>query len=176
MQRLTRTHAITAGLAGASMLALWAMGANAQTLPAPKPGEMTTTAPKTAPMAASGDMMADKIQGLTVYTVNPNATADSRVAAPAHDAMVRTVTKDEYTRMTKGYIKVGEIDDLTISSDGKVKDAVVSVGGFLGVGEHNVALGWNDLTFVRTAEGDTFAYIAKTKADLEKMPKYTEAK
>lgn len=174
MQRSNRTHAIVAGLAGASMLAFWAATASAQTMPAPAPtappkaGEMTTT----RTMAASGDMMADKIQGLTVYTLNPEAKADARMNPPAHDALVKTVTKDEYTRMTKGYVKVGEIDDITITSDGRVKDAVVSVGGFLGVGERNIALGWGDLTFVRTSEGDTLAYIGKTKSDLEKMPEF----
>lgn len=45
MQRATRTQAIVAGLAGATMIAAWAMTANAQS---PAPARLPTPAPVAA--------------------------------------------------------------------------------------------------------------------------------
>jgi hypothetical protein len=36
--------------------------------------------------------------------------------------------------------KIGKIDDFIVTSDGKLSVAVVDVGGFLGLGEHRVAI------------------------------------
>ncbi|MBB3996338.1 PRC-barrel domain-containing protein [Aureimonas pseudogalii] len=41
--------------------------------------------------------------------------------------------------------KIGEIEDLVVNSDGTVAAAVVEVGGFLGVGEKDVLIGFNAL-------------------------------
>jgi len=42
---------------------------------------------------------------------------------------------------------IGEINDLLIGQDGQVQAAVVDVGGFLGIGEHRVAIDWKQLQF-----------------------------
>lgn len=41
--------------------------------------------------------------------------------------------------------KVGDISDLMLNKDGKIDVVVVSVGGFLGIGSHDVAVKWADL-------------------------------
>jgi hypothetical protein len=43
--------------------------------------------------------------------------------------------------------KIGDIDDVLMDKDGKAKRAVLSVGGFLGMDEHNVAVNFAELTF-----------------------------
>jgi PRC-barrel domain len=43
---------------------------------------------------------------------------------------------------------VGKIDDLLVSSDGRDPYAVLSIGGFLGVGSHLVAVPYDSLKFV----------------------------
>jgi sporulation protein YlmC with PRC-barrel domain len=47
--------------------------------------------------------------------------------------------------------KIGDISDLIIDSSGKVDGAVISVGGFLGMGEHNVMLPMNKIKFSNEA-------------------------
>ena len=42
---------------------------------------------------------------------------------------------------------VGKIDDLLVSSDGKQPYAVLSIGGFLGVGTHLVVVRYDTLKF-----------------------------
>ena len=40
---------------------------------------------------------------------------------------------------------IGEINDVIVASDGQIKAAVVGVGGFLGVGQKDVAVPFNSL-------------------------------
>ncbi len=42
---------------------------------------------------------------------------------------------------------IGKIDDLLVSHDGKQPYAVLSIGGFLGVGSHLVVVPYDSLTF-----------------------------
>ena len=44
--------------------------------------------------------------------------------------------------------KVGDIKELITGKDGQVDLIVIGVGGFLGMGEHNVAFKWNQVKFV----------------------------
>ena len=42
--------------------------------------------------------------------------------------------------------KIGDTKDLLVNKDGKIDAAIISVGGFLGVGEKNVAVPFNALS------------------------------
>ena len=62
---------------------------------------------------------------------------------------------------------VGEVDNFVLMDD-ELK-AVVGVGGFLGLGEHEVALSLSEMTY----NGEALV-IAFTKEELEAMPEYTD--
>src|SRR5688572_14130915 len=54
--------------------------------------------------------------------------------------------------------RVGEINELIVGKDGKLESVVLGVGGFLGIGEHDVAVPFSRVTFVeepRRAERTT---------------------
>lgn len=63
---------------------------------------------------------------------------------------------------------IGEIEAIARHNDQVV--ALVGVGGFLGIGEHNVALDMNELTF----DGEKFIASGYTEEDLKAMPQYDE--
>lgn len=67
---------------------------------------------------------------------------------------------------------IGDINDLLIGTDGKVSSVVVGVGGFLGIGEKNVALPFSDLTVTRNENGRTVVMSKATKQTLETMPEW----
>ena len=68
---------------------------------------------------------------------------------------------------------VGEISDLVMSSDGtRVEQAVLDVGGFLGIGERQVAVPVQELQFVRNEGGEIRAVIQATQQQLEAQPAY----
>jgi len=65
---------------------------------------------------------------------------------------------------------VGKVEELVIDSqESRIKEAVVSVGGFLGIGAKSVAVPWNDVK--PGPDGDTVA-IAMGKDELDKAPSW----
>jgi len=66
---------------------------------------------------------------------------------------------------------IGKIDDLLVSSDGKDPYAVLSIGGFLGVGSHLVAVPYDSLTFV----DKKFVLPGGTKEGLKMLPEFKYA-
>lgn len=68
---------------------------------------------------------------------------------------------------------VGEISELLMTTDGKIDRAVIDVGGFLGLGEHSVAVTMDELQIVREDNGDDVrVYIDSSEEALEKQPEY----
>lgn len=75
--------------------------------------------------------------------------------------------------------KIGDINDLIMGPDGKISNAVIGVGGFLGLGEKLVAVAFSDLQLNRDADGTMRVTINSTKEALESAPEfkyYTEKK
>jgi ribosomal 30S subunit maturation factor RimM len=66
---------------------------------------------------------------------------------------------------------IGEVDDLIISNGNQMLQAVLSVGGFLGIGERHVAVPFKELKMARANNPEVF-YQA-TKAELEGTPKFS---
>jgi hypothetical protein len=69
--------------------------------------------------------------------------------------------------------RIGEIEAIHIGSDGKIADVIVGVGGFLGVGERDVALTWKN--FQVSDSGDKVT-VDMTKDKLKTMPAYKFSK
>lgn len=69
---------------------------------------------------------------------------------------------------------IGEIDELLLSSDGaRIDQVVVDVGGFLGMGEHEVAVTMEELHIMRSEDGTEIrAYMDATEEELEAQPEY----
>ncbi|HBD91740.1 MAG: hypothetical protein A2092_00755 [Rhodobacteraceae bacterium GWE1_64_9] len=69
--------------------------------------------------------------------------------------------------------RIGEVSELVLSADGKLTEAVIDVGGFLGIGAKPVALPIGSVDVVRADGGDeTRIYVSMTKEELEALPKY----
>jgi hypothetical protein len=66
---------------------------------------------------------------------------------------------------------IGKIDDIPVSSDGKEPFAVLSIGGFLGMGSHLVAVPYDSLKFV----DKKFELPGGTKEGLKMLPEFKYA-
>ena len=65
---------------------------------------------------------------------------------------------------------LGKIDELVIDpADAKIKAAVVSVGGVLGIGAKSVAIPWDKVTMGSGTDRDTVV-VAMGKEELEQAP------
>ncbi len=81
---------------------------------------------------------------------------------------------------------IGDINDVILGKDGKIELIVVGVGGWLGMGQHDVALPWEQVRFSeqpRKGEGANaeqgekpdHAKVNMTKEQLKAMPAFKYA-
>lgn len=74
---------------------------------------------------------------------------------------------------------IGKVDDVLISADGKAPYAVLSVGGFLGMGNHLVVVPTSNLkvAYDKNKSDDTKIVLpGATKEQLKGLPEYAYAK
>jgi sporulation protein YlmC with PRC-barrel domain len=69
--------------------------------------------------------------------------------------------------------EIGEVEDVLLDKDGRVSAVIIGVGGFLDVGEKNVAVSFNALKLTKEEDGDKYLVMNTTKEALESAPGYT---
>lgn len=73
------------------------------------------------------------------------------------------------TEFDPNWESIGEVEDLILDQDGQVVGIVAEVGGFLGVGEHDVFIPTEDLRLLK--RDDEWAYLTRyTQEELEGLP------
>jgi sporulation protein YlmC with PRC-barrel domain len=68
--------------------------------------------------------------------------------------------------------RIGEINEIVLSKDGKVAAVVIGVGGFLGIGEREVAVTFESLRLTQDANHNTVLAISATKDSLKAAPEW----
>ncbi|MDW5318547.1 PRC-barrel domain-containing protein [Rhizobium sp. PL01] len=70
---------------------------------------------------------------------------------------------------------IGEVDKLVLNADGSVKQLVMDIGGFLGMGEHHIAVPLESVNIMRNEKGDDVrVYVDSTEATLKAQPEYKD--
>jgi sporulation protein YlmC with PRC-barrel domain len=69
--------------------------------------------------------------------------------------------------------KIGKIEDMIVSPDGKVSAAIVDVGGFLGLGKHRVAIPVDQFADISAKK---LVLPKATKEALKELPQFQYAK
>jgi len=67
---------------------------------------------------------------------------------------------------------VGDINDLVVAPDGTVDAVVISVGGFLDVGEKDVAVAFDSISWKTDASGMLQPVLAVTEEQLKAAPAF----
>jgi len=104
-----------------------------------------------------------------------DTTPSTRPAAPSVTAAQPSVTSADTSKLIGRNIQnpqnetIGEINSVRIGATGNVEAVIVGVGGFLGLGEREVAIAWKDLT---VADNGNKVTLAMTKEQLKAMPEY----
>ena len=68
--------------------------------------------------------------------------------------------------------KIGDVTDLLMGSDGKISTAIISVGGFLGMGEKEVAVPFSSLHVTRK-DNSWYLTMNTTKDALKGTPNFS---
>ena len=66
---------------------------------------------------------------------------------------------------------LGEINDVLLAADGRLKAAVVGVGGFLGIAERDVAVPWDALAVSRDEDEDLLLRLDISREQLRGRPR-----
>lgn len=114
--------------------------------------------------------------------------AAGKVAAQVAGSTTIGVPATEITTLTKGWSakkqildksvyneqdeKVGEVNDIIVAPDKSISYAILSVGGFLGLGEHYVAIPFNQF---KAGDGK-YVLRGATKDALKALPAFDYAK
>jgi sporulation protein YlmC with PRC-barrel domain len=129
----------------------------------------TTTAPATAPGTGTSGM------GTSHTVATPGMTGSTASSSTANSTTY--LTSDDQIRASKligssvyndQNQSVGSIDELLMDNHHNVTAAVLSVGGFLGVGSKLVKVPYQNLHVAN----NTVVLPGATKDDLQKMPSY----
>ena len=70
---------------------------------------------------------------------------------------------------------IGDVDDLSVNFDGTVDGVVIGVGGFLGIGEKDVAVEMGSLSTTTDENGNMRLTSSATKTDLEAAEAFVTA-
>jgi hypothetical protein len=93
------------------------------------------------------------VGGAAVAQEKSTTTTTTTTAAPAGQKMMlqgkwrasKLMGLDVYNEANE---KLGDINELIVDKDGKILAVVIGVGGFLGMGEHDIAMTMDKLRFV----------------------------
>lgn len=129
---------------------------------APVPSAPSTSAPATSAPA----------QSTPAPALNQGMAGDvfyRETWAPTHWRSSEAIGQSVYNKANE---RIGEIDELLIDKSGKILAAVVGVGGFLGMGEHKVAVSFSSFEMAREANGKPRLVVNIDKAALKDAPVY----
>jgi hypothetical protein len=144
-----------------------------------KPADTTTAADNTAAdtdqTTTSSTTTGDATQAMTdenrTLLTRPDITREGYQAAEATE-----LTAD---RLTGARVygpndeDVGEINRIILDNNGQVERVVLDVGGFLGMGERQIAVTMEELNIVKNTQGDDFrVYIDANQANLKAQPEF----
>jgi hypothetical protein len=112
----------------------------------------------------AASLVATALLSTTALAQTPPATKDTAPAAqssstpraetPARPEQTQSANEWRSSKVVGLYVyndaneRLGSINELLMDSSGKVAKAVIGVGGFLGIGESNIAVNFDQLKFV----------------------------
>lgn len=82
------------------------------------------------------------------------------------------IGKQVYASAAADAEHIGDINNLVVGEDGVIQAAIIGVGGFLGIGEKNVAVNMDDLEFVTAADNTERYVLETTKEALNAAPAF----
>ena len=127
----------------------------------------------------------DQATGAAPAERAPGAATGTVAAAPAAGGDLFIVAQDQGQVLAESVIgaevrgrddddSIGSISDLVFDGDGRLIGAVVGAGGFLGMGEKNVAVDWNQIEWTTDEDGDVVLTAGLMREDLEQAPAFKD--
>jgi sporulation protein YlmC with PRC-barrel domain len=127
---------------------------------------------------ASALMLASSTLALAQTTPAPAPQPPPAVTTPSGERMWYSHQADEMRASKLIGTKVvntanetiGDINEIVLGKDGKVAAVVIGVGGFLGIGEREVAVNFNSIRMSRDQSNNLVLTMNATKDSLKDAP------
>lgn len=106
--------------------------------------------------------------------MGPSVAASDLIGARIY-ASEMAVDADGYAGVQEGWNDIGEVNDIILGRDGSVDAVLVDIGGFLGIGERQVAVDMAALRFVQddaTDADDWFLVLQADRGTLDAAPEW----
>jgi hypothetical protein len=177
MNRLLATTALALTLGMAPALAQSPDSAS----PAQEPNAMQAPAQPQAPSAIPSEpnMKAPDQSSEAPQVITPDRSADNTAAGTsgqflkeqtADDMLASTIIgKSAYNSQDES---IGDVNDLVTDRSGKIVAALIGVGGFLGIGEKDVAVRFEDLKLTRDDNNNVKVVLNVSKDVLASAPDF----
>lgn len=140
---------------------------------------LTTTA--VAALLTAGAMAQDapaKTEAPAATEAAPAAPLDTSILASGYtvtdkdNLATEIIGKQVYSSSAADAEHIGDVNNLVIGERGEVAAVIIGVGGFLGIGEKNVAVNYAELEWVTAEDGSERFVLATTKEALETAPDF----
>ena len=116
----------------------------------------------------ASDLLATTLIGQAVYSGNPDQAMMPKAGTGDQAA-------NNGAAQPQGE-KIGDINNLLVAQNGSIAAVVIGVGGFLGIGEKNVAVPFDSLSWSVDANDNAIAHLAATKDQLKAAPSFDLSK
>jgi len=146
-------------LASTAIAALLTAGAIAQDA-TPAPAD-----PNATPMAPADTTTTETTAPTSILATGYTVTDKDNLAT-------EIIGKQVYSSEAKDAEHIGDVNNLVIGDNGEVAAVVIGVGGFLGVGEKNVAVKYSELQWVVADDNTERFILPTTKEALEAAPDF----
>lgn len=138
---------------------------------------MTTTA--VVALLTAGAMAQDAAPAAPATTTEaPAAPLDTSILASGYSVTdkdnlaTEIIGKQVYSSAAADAEHIGDVNNLVIGESGEVAAVIIGVGGFLGIGEKNVAVNYAELEWVTAEDGSERFVLATSKEALETAPAF----
>ena len=169
---------LTTVAAGALFATAFAPAAFSQTAPQPADPAAPTQAAPADPAAPKPPVTPDvtKPAGDAAQAPAPAPTADTAQASYLTEQAPDQVSANTYIGQSvynANHESIGSVNDLILKKDGGMVAAIVGVGGFLGIGEKNVAVPMDKITIAQnTQDGSVKLTTSETAESLKAAPEF----
>lgn len=111
-------------------------------------------------------------------TEAPAAALDTSILASGYSVTdkdnlaTEIIGKQVYSSTAADAEHIGDVNNLVVGDGGEVAAVIIGVGGFLGIGEKNVAVNYAELEWVTAEDGSKRFVLATTKEALGTAPSF----
>jgi len=144
-----------------------------------KPADTTTAADNTAGDTDQTTTASTTTGNATQAMTDENRTRLTRPEITREGYQAAQATELTADKLTGARVygpndeDVGEINRIILDNNGQVDRVVLDIGGFLGMGERQIAVTMDELNIVKNTQGDDFrVYIDANQANLKAQPEF----